>query len=189
MMDTFRSIYRSIKALTTRVERLEEQNRFTVSSDWAMMNWWGWCSTTQPASKIINVRGGVFWEWDSGAATGRFRTLDDTIYDFSGFGPFAAQYHFRWAVLQADVSANPVTLRVFDSAVEFGTEAEVVDDFWNNGPDEDLFTSYIPLCAVVLRNDGNLGVAGAIENITLSDTNYSWLLARDLRPWLHLHVT
>lgn len=188
-MADLRAIYRSITALTRRVGQLEQQNRFTTSADWAKMNWWGWCSTTQPASKIINVRGGIFWEWDSAGGTGRFRKLDDTIYDFSGFAPFAAQYHYRWAVLQADVSANPVTLRVFDSGVEFGTDGEVVADFWNNGPAEDLYTSYIPLCAVALRNDGNLAVAGAIENITLSDINYSWLLARDMRPWLHLHVT
>jgi hypothetical protein len=189
MSDELRHLYRAIDALTKRVAKLEAQNRFTTSADWAAMNWWGWCSTTQPASKILNVRGGVFWEWDSAVGTAGFRKLDDTIYDFGGFPPFAAQYHYRWAVLQADVSASPVTLRVFDSGAEFATADLCEADFWANGPAEDLFGAYVPLCAVCLRNDGDLVAAGGIENVTLSDRDYSFLLVRDLRPWLHLHAT
>ena len=185
----WRSLYRTISNLTARIQKLEQQNRFTTSADWAAMAWWGWASTTQPASKIVNVRGGVLWVWDSVAGTGQLRRLDDAPYDFGGFAPFAAQYHYRWAVLQADVSASPATLRVHDSGVEFGTAAECDADFWANAPGDDLFGGYVPLCAIVLRNDGDLIAAGAIENITLSNREQSYLLARDVRPWLHLHAS
>lgn len=184
-----RTLHRSITNLSDRVARLEGQNRFTTSADWAAMNWWGWCSPTQPASKIVRVRGGVFWEWDSAAGTGQFRKLDDTIYDFGTFGPFGGEDYYRWCVLQADVSANPVTLRVYDEGTEFGTAAEAETDFWNNGPGDNIFGSYVPLCALALKNNGNLGPAGAIENITLADRDYSFFIARDVRPWLHLHKT
>jgi len=184
-----RALYRTVNALTKRIERLEQQNRYTASSDWAKMNWWGRCSTSQPASKIINVRGGVFWEWNSAGGTGRFRWLSDTVYDFGGFPPFAAQYHYRWAILQANVSANPVTLRVYDSAIEWETPTEVEMDFWDNGPGDNLYTDYVPLCSIVLRSDGNLGPAGAVENVTLSDKEKSYMLVQDMRPFLHLHVT
>jgi hypothetical protein len=184
-----RSLYRTVTNLTRRINKLEQQNRFTTSADWAQASWWGWVSSTQPASKIVNVRGGVFWEWNSVAGTGQFRKLDDAPYDFNGFAPFAAQYHYRWAVLQADVGASPVTLRVYDSAVEWGTSAECEADFWANGTADDLYGGYISLCVIVLRNDGNLVAAGSIENITLSDKEQSYLMVRDFRPWLHLHTT
>ena len=187
-----RALYRSISNLTERVAKLERQNRFTTSADWAAMNWWGWCSPTQPASRIVNVRGGVFWEWDSAAGTGQFRKLDDTVYDFAAFPPFAATSHYRWVVLQADVSASPVTLRVHDSgaAAEQATSAACEADFWANGINDDIYGSYVPLCAIALKQDGSpIGPAGAIENITMADRDYSYFIARDMRPWLHLHKT
>jgi len=183
---------RSVNNLSKRVAQLEKQNRFTTATDWMKAAWWGYCSPTQPASKLVQVKGGIFWTWDSAAGTGQFRKLDDTVFDFSSCAPFGIGSTYRWCVLQLDVSANPPVFQLYeiaDHTTEFGSAAECESDFWTNATDDDMWGSYIPLCAVVLKNDGNLGPAGAIENITLSDSDYSYMLARDFRPWLHLHAT
>jgi len=182
-----RQMLNSIDSLQRRIAKLEGDGRFQTATDWSPSNWWGWCSPTQPVSRIVQVHGGTFWEWDSALGTGNFRRLGDTIYDYSTCDPFAASEFYKWTLLQANVSADPVTLRIHEST-EFGTAAECEADFWSNGIDDDLYGTYLPLCVVVVKNDGNLGVAGAIENITLSDTNYSYFMVRDMRPWLHLHT-
>jgi len=182
----FRQLYNAINGIERRLSKLEGDGQFQTATDWMQANWWGWCSPTQPVSRIVQVHGGVFWYWDAATGTGKFRKLGDSIFDYSTCSGFAASEHYRWTILQANAAASPVTLRIFESP-EFGTAGECEADFWANGPADDLFGEYLPLCAIVVKNDGNLGVAGAIENITLSDTNYSYILVRDMRPWLHLH--
>lgn len=181
-----RALVRAVEGLTRRVEKLEGQNRFTTASDWMRANWWGWCSPTQPASKYVQVHGGILWWWDS-AGTGVFRKLDDAPFGLGGCGAFAASGYYRYAVLQADVSADPASLRLWECATDFGTAAECEADFWANGPTENLWDEYFPLCALVLRNDGTTGTLGAVENLTLADAAQSYILVRDFRPWLHLH--
>jgi hypothetical protein len=185
----FRQISRSMDRLSKRITKLEDQQRFTRATDWMQANWWGRVSPTQPVSKFLQVRGGVLWTWDSAAGTGSFRSLDDaSMYDFSTTLVWAQQYYYRWAVLQADMSGLAVArLRLHQDANEWATYVQAENDFWNNGPADDLWGTYIPLCVVVLRNDGYTGVAGAIENITVSDKEQSYILIRDFRPWIHLH--
>lgn len=184
----FESMIRTVRGLEKRVRELEGQNRFTAATDWMPANWWGRISPTQPASKIVQVHGGFLWLWDPGSGQGYFRKMDDTIYDFSSVAPFAATGHFKWVVLQADLSAAAPTFTTVESP-EFGTSEECEQDFWDNGPVEDLYHAYLPLCCVVVQNDGALATSGAILNITLADRVQSYLLARDIRPWLHLHYS
>ena len=183
----FRQLYNSINGLERRISKLESDSRFQTATDWSPSNWWGWCSPTQPVSRIVQVHGGVFWEWDSAAGTGKLRRLADGVYDFSSVVGFAGSEFYKWCVLQANVGASPVTMTHFESP-EFGTAAECEADFWTNGTDDDLYGDYVPLCVVVVRNDGVLATAGAIENITLADNHYSYMMVRDVRPWLHMHT-
>lgn len=153
-----------------------------MASDWMPANWWGRVTPTQPASAIVSVHGGYIWD----SSVGRFRKFDDTVYDFSATSAFAVSQGYRWTVLQADVSASPPTLRIYEGS-DFAALQDCEDDFWISGPGDDLYTDYYPLAVIVLRNNGNLGTAGAIETITLADTNKSYFLVKDFRPWLHLH--
>lgn len=182
-----RGIQKSLTNIDRRVADLERHKRFDTGKDWARMNWWGWCSPTQPASRIVTVKGGILWQWPNDTATGYFRSMDDLPYDFSLVTAFVAQYHYVWCVLRADVSVNPASLNLYEDGTEFGTAAECEADFWINGPNANLYGGYIPLCAVALRNEGTLATVGAIESVTLADTTKSWMLLRDMRPWLHWH--
>lgn len=179
-----RALYRTIQNLTRRIEKLEQQNKFTTATDWMPGNWWGRVTPTQPASRIVNVHGGFLWVWDG---TGTFRRLSDSIYDLSSVTAFAGSQSYRWAVLQADLSTNPPTLTLYEGE-EFTTAEACENDFFSDGTTDDLYGTYFPLCAFVLRNNGTLGgVVGAIENVTLGDTSQSYILVKDFRPWLHLH--
>lgn len=180
-----RQLLRTIDNLTARIERLEKQNRFQASSDWMPANWWGRVAPTLPASKIVTVHGGWFWTWDG--ASGYPRLMTDTVYDFSGVTGFSVSQGYRWVVLRVDLSAASPTLNLFEGT-ESADLSTAENDFETNAAIEDLWGSYLPLCALMLRGDGNLGTAGAIENITLIDKEQSYILARDFRPWLHLHT-
>jgi hypothetical protein len=181
-----RALYRTISNLIARVEKLEQQNRFTTASDWMPANWWGRVNPTNPASRIVNVHGGYLWTWDG--AAGNFLTLPDTIFDFSAVTAFAGSAAYRWSVLQADLATNPPTIRLHEGE-EFAARIDAESDFFNNSGADGLYTGYLPLAAIMLRNNGTLGGAvGAIENITFSDQDMSYFLARDFRPWLHLHI-
>jgi len=183
-----RAVLRSIDNLTERVAKLESQNRYTTATDWMRGNWWGWCSPSQPASRIVQIHGGYLWWWQDDTGEGYYRKLDDTPYDLIGVGAFSGENYYRWVVLRADLSSgNVAQIEVKESGFEFGTWEECEKDFWDNGPSLDLYGTHIPLCALVLRNNGYLSLAGAIENVTLSDKSQSYFLARDLRPWLHMH--
>jgi len=168
---------RIIDRLIQRIERLESQTQFVDSADWMPGNWWGRISPTQPASRIIQLHAGFLW-YD-----GYFRYLSDTVYDFSDVGVFTASGYFRWTVLRADVTAATITFNLYESG-EFGTADEAENDFWVNGPSVDLIgTNYYPLCVVIVQNDGDTITPGSIENITLADTDQSYLFIRDFRPW------
>lgn len=182
-----RGFERSLSNMARRIAELESHKKFDTGKDWNRAGWWGFCSPTQPASRIVNVKGGIMYEWPDGTSTGYLRNLPDLPYDFSTFTAFAAQYHYVWCVLRADVSVNPAILNLFEDGTEFGTASECESDFWTNGPSANLYGSYIPLCALVLRNEGTLATVGAIESITLADRTKSYMLARDIRPWLHWH--
>lgn len=181
-----RSLIRTIENLTRRIERLEQQNRFTTATDWMPGNWWGRVSPTNPASRIVNVHGGFLWYWYGGYG-GDFRQLPNTIYDFSFATAFAIGGGYRWCVLQAAVADNPPTLELHEGE-EFASLADCQDDFYANGPGDGLYSQYIPLSALILRDNGSME-AGSIENVTLSDQSKSHFLVRDFRPWLHLHYT
>jgi hypothetical protein len=194
MSQEFRQVYRAIDNLTKRIGKLEEQMRYKTATDWAQASWWGWCSPTQPISRSILVRGGVFWIWDSAAGTGNFRKLDDTVFSFDTCLPFNIGGAYRWSVLRLNVTNNPPLFDLYeigDGTTEFLTADDCENDFWLHAIDDDIYGGYIPLCAVILKNDTGVGIgpAGACENITLSDTDYSYMLARDFRPWLHLHAS
>lgn len=182
-----KKLLNSIDNLTDRVKVLEVQNRFKTSTEWAMFNWWGWCAPNLPANKNVNVHGGILWWWQDDTQSGYFSKLDSTLYDFSATAVWAQSQAYRWCVLQADVSNPIATLRLHEDLNEFGTYIEVETDFYDNAPSTSLYGDYIPLCALVLRNEGTLGIGGAIENITLSDKTQSYFLVRDFRPYLHLH--
>lgn len=189
-MTEMASVLRALDAMASRITVLERQNRFTAASDWMRANWWGFCSPTQPASRFVKVGGGVLWWWQSDTGSTRFRKLDDMPYDLADVSAFTQSEAYRWCVLQADVSgAGMVTLHLHEEATEFGTAEEAETDFWGNGPADDLWGSYIPLSVLVVRNDGNLGPTGAVVSLTLADTEKSYFLVRDFRPWIHLHAS
>jgi len=188
MKQILENVQRAIGNLTKRIEDLEAANNYLVSTDWMRSNWWGLCSPTFPASRIVYIHGGYFWSWTTGGA-GYYRKLDDTSYDMSGVSAFTATSYYRWAIVQADVtSGNTAQITFTEGGTDFGTWEECERDFWDNAPSSDFYSSHIPLCALVLRNNGYLAINGAVENITLSDREQSYFLIRDMRPWLHVHI-
>ncbi len=186
-MNDIAALMRAINKLTERVNKLEAQNRFTIATDWMPGNWWGRVSPTQPPSRAVHIHGGLMWWFETNSGMGYYRWLSDTVFDFSTSSPWTAAGYYRWTVLQADVAAQEVPIWLWESP-EFGTWEEAEIDFRTNGLNEDLYGNYIPLAVVVLQNNGNTGVAGAVKNITLADKDQSYFLVRDFRPWLHVHT-
>lgn len=189
MENSLRKINAALGNLSDRIAKLEGQNRYTTSTDWMRGNWWGWCSPTQPASRIIQIHSGLMWWWQPDTGGGYLRKMGDLPYDLAGASAFAGERYYRWAILSAVVStSNIANVQLDEGDTEFGTWDECEADFWWAAPDVNMFGSVIPLCALVLRNSGYLTVAGAIENVTLADREQSYFLVRDMRPWLHVHV-
>lgn len=183
-----REILNTLRSYERRIKKLEQANDFTTSTDWMRANWWGWCSPTQPASRIVQVHSGYFWWYESDTGQGKFRQLNDTIYDLASVSAFAFSEYYRSIVIRADLSGGLASLNLWENGADFGTSDECETDFFDNATAEDLYGDYIPLAALVVRNNGNLGPTGAIENVTLADRTQSYFLVRDFRPWLHLHA-
>jgi hypothetical protein len=175
--------------LDGRLRQVEEHVRMDSGKEWQRSNWWGWVSPTLPPAKAVQVHAGTVWYWSSIAATGNPAQVSEQTFSLAAVGAFANADYYTWAVLLADPLSSPAALGLYESGLESENADACEASFWANVTSAGLYVNYVPLAAIILKNDGNAGVAGAIENVTRADRTQSYLYLPDFRPWLHTHIS
>lgn len=141
-----------------------------------------------PPSTVLYVRGGNVWKgrWIWGGDVGDGNFIPPESVDFSdpdsidGYdGNFTNAYYYKGYLLGID--------RISDEwfctgdGDEFATGAEAEADIGSVAMLDTPWTEGLPLIAIVLRNNGNVGMDGAVMAIDRVNRgrSYYW---KDMRP-------
>ena len=162
-------------------------------------------ATTCPPSTRLYVRAGVMWNvypgdgyaWDLPSATvdlsdnsNIYGTDTSPLYDHdqSYQITFDTAYYYRVYTLLIKMpydTATGIEWRLVDLEIEaeFATAGEA-EAAWSGTVAEDMLAWFqgFPLCGLILRNDGTVGVPGAIQPIDSINRGRSYLWPRDVRP-------
>jgi len=185
-----------------RLDRITSQQQhrgaFTAMSEWYRLRIVPSC----PPSKLLHMRGGYVQAGYMGFGWRdywhRAYTVPDLTVDLADPAEidtdiiFATANWYRFGVLCLSLpnvleepTAADWTFAFVETGDEFETAGEAeawfnTDEFRDTEPWQGA-TGY-PLCGLVLRNDGQVGVSGAILPVDVVNRGRSYIWPSDLRP-------
>ena len=191
MRDDLSDILRSIKTTQGNIiNRLAELERNVVAagtSELTVPGRWGYCSPTTPPSQRIAVRGGRHTFYDTSAHIVWVGSWPD-FNPLLSISAFTDAYYYRSVVAYMSVDSwDPADYFDVNERSTFPTYEEAVADLERDLHLEFALTSdypIIPLCAIIVRNNGTTGVTDQYLPVTLNDRSQSSFAIRDMRPWI-----
>lgn len=189
--DVLESLVSIANNLNRRVRALESQLAVRASQDWAGYSFWFRVAPNTPPNDALVVSAGTFWNIALGAGSSDGIVVPEQSADFSAGGnceagafadPVGSPYRgaLLWiddaGVLDTDESADVATTGLAETAAAGLLVTGRTDAF-------------LPLALLILRSNGTAG-AGQVEPIQIGrNATASYIYIRDVRPWLHTHVT
>lgn len=140
-----------------------------------------------PPDKRLHMRGGLMYD-TGGSYAGWFveaTTIDltDTSQVSSTFSFTTANYYMGYYMrLSEGGGSAPYTFSFANSGTEYATAGEAEQDLVDYAELGFAWGGAYPLCGVILRNDGNVGVDAAFLPIDPINRGRSYLWPRDWRP-------
>jgi len=186
-MTTPLAIMRIMEGRIQQIERAQRQQAGNPIAD--RQKYWFRASPSCPPSTIVNVRGGILYESPDGPGAGGAIDIPALECDFGvggtdgGAGAFTTAYAYCGyvMVLYATVAGVPGLSFWYDTS-EYATAAEAEVAVWPNVMDTaGPFLDGLPLCILILKNNGVTGVDGQIEPIDAVNRGRSYIM-RDVRP-------
>jgi hypothetical protein len=184
--DILQSALKTISKLNDRVETLEAQSRASGNQDWGAPSTMGWVHPTSPPSTLVTVERGLYWAYYINSYT---CLTEITPYgwqtqnvEVSG-AVFTSPYYFQFCILLYYPGGFVFHWGAADGFYEAETYEECLADLeyslTNGMLSMGSVDPYIPLCALIVRDDN----AGGVMPVTLHDRSQSSIAIRDLRPW------
>jgi len=192
MTDDLTQILQSIMAtqrnIVSRLAAVEESVHAAGTSELEVPARWGYCSPTSPPSDRILVRRGrsVAYYNTSRVYMGAWPDFQPSL----SISAFTNAYRYRWVIPYMELAWwDPyVAFDTFEDAGEYTTYGDAVNDMENTIYAQTYISSWnaaIPLCAIIVRNDGTTGAVNHYLPITLANRSQSSFAVRDMRPWIY----
>ena len=206
------SMANTLKKMEARIAKLEnEATQFRPQQYGTPFSSSGLCRPTEPPSTSIEIDAGTFIGYAIYYSGGYSTTVSpfgwqkQTIEISQYVSSFDNPYYYRYAFLLYNhhlSGTDPWALLEPDEGTTYTDEYETPDlpsyeyilenqagcnhhfeDPWGGNP------LVVPVCVLLLRNNGTTGSPGEIMDITLQDTNFSSFLQLDFRPWYTIPCT
>lgn len=176
------SLLDSIHGINNRLGALKTTSDRRASNEEAHMWGWGKPSVTCPPSTHVVFQAGWFYYTEAWPVEGWWSNALTAEFEAGGnceVSAFTSAGYYRGIVV-----GHVYRSLAISEGTECATVAEAIEDIINVGLD---YYSSIPLAIIVVKNNGELGIPGAVLPVDGANRGRSFFYRR-IRPWLHIHV-